>query len=351
MALAKTISPPSKRDPAVAAIVSAWRKLASPSPQSDRRTLLACSAGADSSALVLALAAVTDNLVVAHVVHDIRPDHETQPDRDAAQALAQLLDLPFVETSIAVRSQPGNAEASARKQRYEALERLAFESGCQFVATGHHADDELETLLMGLLRGAGLRGLAGVARRRNLGTRGIKLIRPMLGIERSDAERLCTEAHWQWQDDLTNQDRTRVRAALRHEVLPVLGRLRPGAAARAARSGGLLRDAAGLVEDHANRLLDASVVSDPAGGDPPGLSWPRRTLQPEREIVLGELLRLASMRLLDGIGKDRLGSGVLQPAVRAIRDASTEPRQFCFSGVALYVDAHQVALVRKDADV
>jgi len=107
--------------------------------------------------------------------------------------------------------------------------------------------------------------------------------------------------------------------------------LRPGAAARAARSGAMLRDAAGVVQDRVHEVF----------GD--GFEWGREALRRERAIVVGSGLRRAALRLTGGVGADRLGARRVDPAVRAARDASTEPREFSWpGGVVVLVRANVV---------
>jgi tRNA(Ile)-lysidine synthase TilS/MesJ len=124
-----------------------------------RRTLIACSGGADSSGLVLGLAAAVsepaDLFVVAHIVHDMRTPREALADRDSARDLAATLGLPFAEDHIRVKG--GNAEANRPPPPLPGLAALAKTHGCPYIATAHHADDQLETILMGLLRGSGPR--------------------------------------------------------------------------------------------------------------------------------------------------------------------------------------------------
>ncbi len=150
--------------------------------------------GADSVALVLALAAATDRIVVGHVVHDLRTREEVEGDRDFVRDLTAELGLSFVERAVKVRSKrrdggKGNLEALARAARYDALVEMAAEAKCRFVATAHHADDQVETLLMGIMRGVGLVGLSGMAESRLLGRAGdgngkrVWLIRPMIAAE------------------------------------------------------------------------------------------------------------------------------------------------------------------------
>lgn len=290
--------------------------------------------------LASALSAPAEVLVVAHVVHDLRPAEEAHADRDAAAALAADLGLPFVEAGIRARGLGGNLEASARRERYAALTRLAREHGCGYVATAHHADDQLESVLMSLIRGAGPAGLAGTAETRRLG--GIRVIRPLLDLTREDCRRLCGSAGWAWREDRTNEDTTRLRAALRARVLPELERLRPGASRRASRAAGLMREASRLVDRRARALL--------AGPDGPRSTWTREELRAEPAIVVGALLRAGAGAARQGAGMDRIGARMLMQVVRFIRGRGTDPKRFAWPGIEWLVDAHRVSLRRTRED-
>jgi tRNA(Ile)-lysidine synthase TilS/MesJ len=298
-------------------------------------------------------------------VHDLRPPEQALADRDGVAAIAEALGLVFFERAV-VTDPADNAERSARDARYGALAAMAAEAGASFVATGHHADDQLESVVMGLVRGAGPDGVRGIASSRPIrvgiwdesacpagpGTRArssaepcmgepgmapqtVTLIRPCLGITRAEAERLCRDSGVAWRTDPTNADTTRLRAALRHGPLRDLAVIRPRAALRASASAELLRDAAGLVQDRAREVF---------GGD---LAWPRAALRAERAIVLGAGLRAAAIRLTGGAHADRLTTALLTPAIGAIRDDSTDPRTFDWpGGLTLSVTAHAVTLAR-----
>ncbi len=342
---------PSRRDPAVATVIRAWRTLTSPEGERagpGERTLVACSGGADSSALVLALAAATDKIVVGHVMHDMRAAAEAMADRDSVRGLAAALGLEFADAAVSVKGKKDNAEALARRLRYRALGVLAAERGIGFVATGHHADDQLESVLMGLVRGAGPDGLRGVARQRRLargdgeGDAGVWLLRPMLGVTRADCERICREAGWVWRVDATNKDRAHLRAALRHGVARDLAALRPGVEKRVSRTAALMRDVAGLVQDRVDRLLARAGADGPAD-----FIWERDALRDERMIVLGSLFRRAAGVLMAGRGADRLGGRHIDQVVRAVRDRQQEPRRFDWHGIDVTVTARSVQMARK----
>ncbi len=324
----------------VRVVVRSWRELTGGTARDrdlKRRTLIACSGGGDSAGLVLALAAgvtrAREVFVVGHVVHDMRGRGEALADRDAARALAERLGLAFVEGEVRVKVAGGNAEAAARRLRYAELERMAREAGCGYVATAHHAEDQLETMLMALVRGAGPRGLAGIAEKRKEGS--VKVIRPALGVSRDDLRRVCEGAGWKWREDATNRDESRLRAAIRARVLPELERLRPGAAKRAGRAAGVVRGAARVMAKRAAELMDRDAMA-----------WTRAELQREPEVVLGELVRAAAKRL--GGGRDRLSTSVLRRIARAVRDRGTEPRRFSAGGVVVDVTARTVKIWRSD---
>lgn len=161
------------------------------------------------------------------------------------------------------------------------------------------------------------------------------LIRPMLGCTRAEARAACGTAGITWREDRTNADTSRMRAAIRADVLPLLTALRPESPRRAARAAELLRDAAVIVDERVKGVF----------GD--GLEWRRGEIRGQPGLIIGEGLRRAALRLLGGRHADRLSSRLLDDAVRAIGDDSTEPREFHWpGGVVVQVDAHRVIVSR-----
>ncbi|MEM9295170.1 MAG: tRNA lysidine(34) synthetase TilS, partial [Planctomycetota bacterium] len=149
--------------------------------------LLAVSGGADSVALLRSLALLAPRrrwrhrLVVAHVHHGLR-GADADHDQRFVQDLAEGLGLDSVARRLEGRAdRPGNVEATAREARYAALHDQAIEHACGFVATGHHADDQLETMLLRMIRGATPGSLSAMRWSRPLlAGGGVRLIRPML---------------------------------------------------------------------------------------------------------------------------------------------------------------------------
>lgn len=333
-----TIACLSARHPLVRRVRADWRRLTGGRRvrDADRPTLIACSGGADSSALALALAGVRPRPVLAHVLHDLRPPEDALADRDAARELAGLLGLAFAEASIAVASEPGNAEANARRARYRALDAIARERGCRFIVTGHHADDQLETVLMRLARGCSPRGLAGVHPTRPLSH--ATLVRPMLALTRDDGRGLCAQAGWAWREDRTNADTDRTRAAVRAHVLPELKRISPGVEHRVARAAPLWRDAGDLIEREARTLADSGFVL-------PGMwRWPLADLLGVPDAVLGAVVRLLAAGPGDGLGHARVTQ-----VVRAIRNNRDRPRVCSLGPARVRVTGSGVEIVTEDA--
>ncbi len=283
---------PTKSHPFVRATIAAWRALTDGQDRrdTDRGTLLACSAGADSTALAVALARANAPFTLAHIRHDLRTDAETSADRYRVRDLAKLLGRPFAEASVAVAEIPGNAEANARRARYEALANLAADAGHPFVATAHHADDQLETVLMRLLRGAGPRGLAGIRPTRKL-SHDRTLIRPMLALDPADARAMLDAHAIPWNEDHTNQDLTRTRAALRARVLPVLKDIRPAAPVAAARSAQACADL--------DSAIAAIVQATPADRTRASTTWQLADLIKLPHPLLADLLAREATRFHD----------------------------------------------------
>lgn len=285
--------------------------------------LVALSGGADSTGLLLALWASNAPVTAAHIVHDLRPAAEAEADGEACRALCEKLGVPFVSARVRVKANGGNAEAVARAERYAALESLAREAGIGFIATGHHGHDQLETLLLALLRGSGPRGLAGIAAKRRLG--GVQLIRPALRVLPTGLRRLCMLAGVTWREDATNTDQSLRRNRLRARVLPELLAIEPRAAARAVDAAELQHGAAKLIRTRRPR------------------DWSRATLRRTPPIVLGDLLAAA---IKQATGR-ATSLAALRGVVKFIRSDSTERRVFSIGGCEMVVTSKDVSVQRR----
>lgn len=178
--------------------------------------LAACSGGADSVALVDLLDRLAGELgftlAVASIDHGLRDGSAAEV--ASVEGLAAALERPFRARTLELDAGAG-LQARARDARYEALQALASELGAERIALGHTADDQAETVLSRLLRGAGVRGLGAMAPSRGT-ERGLLLVRPLL-----DCRRASLRAHLEhfgrgWVEDPSNDDRRFERVRLRH---------------------------------------------------------------------------------------------------------------------------------------
>jgi tRNA(Ile)-lysidine synthase len=287
------------------------------------KLLLGVSGGADSTALLIACAVLRDREAgngtfqptVAHVNHHLR-DAAEEDARHVRQLCAQLC-TPCEVVDIAPGALPGNVSANARRLRYEALVARARSVGAAHVAVAHHAEDQLETVLAAICRGAGLEGAAGMRWSRPLDA-GVQLVRPLLGVSKVDCVSLCDAAGIMWREDPTNMDVSFRRARLRRDVLPVLEELWPGAAQRAAATADLLAIAAPCAEARLEEIFGSSAQR----------SWQRHQLAAHSVPLLTAGLRRAIPA--EGMIPQRQ----IIAAAEAIRDDETQPRTFAIGGAS-----------------
>lgn len=179
---------------------------------------LAVSGGADSLAmLLLAAAARPGEVEAATVDHGLRPEAEGEA-LHVAQICEQL-GVPHTILKAEWEEPPSSAiQEKARAERYRLLRQWAAGQSLAALAAAHHQSDQAETLMMRLVRGAGVRGLAGMRAVRPLGAKGLRLVRPLLGWSREELERICADAGVEPVADPSNDDdsfeRVRVRKAL-----------------------------------------------------------------------------------------------------------------------------------------
>ncbi len=191
------------------------------------RWLVAFSGGLDSTVLFHAAVAVAGagRVVAAHVHHGLQEAADAWPAHCATQARALGVALECVR----LESPPprgSNVEAWARAQRYRALADLCRRVGAFAILTAHHADDQVETMLMRVARGTGIDGLTGIATEATLA--GARVLRPLLGLPRAQLLRYAREHHLCWVEDPTNRDLGRTRNAVRHRLLPAIDATLPG---------------------------------------------------------------------------------------------------------------------------
>jgi tRNA(Ile)-lysidine synthase len=193
----------------------------------EKPLLIGVSGGPDSLCLLDVLNKAGYQIIVAHFNHMLRPTSGLEAERVASEAQRRGLQFLLGCQDIAQdsREKKLSIEESARLARYQFLFQQAALLDAQAVAVGHNADDQVETVLMHFLRGSGLDGLSGmqVYSLPNPWSNDIPLIRPLLGIWRSEIEAYCRSEDLSPVQDETNAETTYFRNRLRHELIPQLG--------------------------------------------------------------------------------------------------------------------------------
>jgi len=248
---------------------------------------IAVSGGPDSIALLLlAAAAFPRQIIAATVDHGLRA--ESRAEAEFVAAVCRDLDVPHRILAVDVDTARASIQNSAREARYAALDRWLAENQAGVLATAHHVDDQAETLIMRLLRGAGVGGLAGVRARSVVPIAGSAaiLIRPLLGWRRNELRAIVDAVGISPVDDPSNGDtrfdRVRVRSQLARSDW-----IDPAALAR---SSGALAQADEALDWAAAELWDARVTHVPHGIS---LSHDGIPAELKRRLLLTILARLA----------------------------------------------------------
>jgi tRNA(Ile)-lysidine synthase len=314
------------------------------------------SGGADSTALLLLLVALAHKLRIAvraaHFDHQLRGKKASQRERQAVATLAADLGVPLATGAGDVRAYAREnrlgIEEAAREMRYRFLAQAAREVDARTVAVGHTADDQAETVLMHILRGSGLSGLAGMLARSPWPVdspegRDLTLVRPLLEVRREQTEAYCRAMGRQPLEDVTNRSLRFRRNVVRYQLLPLLREhvrgvdaalLRLARAAAAERE--IIEGVAGQALAQAGRLEDGAIHLSHAA------------LREMPEGLLPQVMRLAASRLLRGardIGEPHL----LAMTAAAGKPAGTElylPR-----GLHLRVEYGDIMLTAGDVDL
>ncbi len=245
-----------------------------------KRVLVAASGGADSTALAFALKELGCEIALAHVHHGIRG---TSADADArfAAALAKKLGAPFFlgefDVPAEAKKSGESLEMAARRARRGFLAATARREKIRFIATGHTADDQAETILMRIARGTGISGLAGIPYISK--PNGVVFVRPLRDATRPQIVEFLKARHQAWREDESNAADFALRNRVRHEILPLLEkRLNPSVRQALLR----LADIA-AAEDDVMSALAKKAKTGPQCGEAP--------LAIRRRVALEELRR------------------------------------------------------------
>ena len=259
----------------------------------DDTIIVALSGGADSTALLDLLSRLpgfSPRLVAAHLNHCLRGT-ESDRDEEFVRSLAEQYRIPLecrrVDVKEHSRRERLNLEDAGRRARIGFLSELRDSWHATAVALAHHADDQAETVLMRLLRGAGPGGLAGMPYRN-----GREFIRPLLGVTRAELAAYLAERGLAWREDASNQDTAFLRNRIRHDLLPMLEQYNPAIRERLAATATVLSDEHNLLNQLAKEFVDRACTKD---GDT--FTCSVRHLSEQPPALRRRLLRLLLERL------------------------------------------------------
>ncbi len=318
---------------------------------SGKRLVIAVSGGPDSLALAVGLARLQRELGLglhlAHLDHCLRPG--SADDAEFVQAVARDLDLPVSVGRAQVREVAARdglgLEEAARQERYRFLARICHETGSDAVAVGHTRDDQTETRLMHVVRGAGLRGLTGMAEDSLIqvpGSEPVRVIRPLLNVTRLETLAFCRAVGLTPRQDPSNLDPSYTRNRLRLDVIPSLRSVNPrldDSLERLARSAA---DASDFIELELDQRIDTLVRADTTYWAVQRAGW--RTLHPALKRAL---LQRAASALAGTPGT--IGAVHVEEAIQAA-DTWTSGRTLCWPGnLEVHVEHDEILIRRRGA--
>ena len=226
-----------------------------------RPVLVTLSGGADSVALLRVLMALGYECIAVHCNFHLRGE-ESDRDERFAVSLCQSLDVRLLVKHIDVetrqRERGISVEMACRELRYEWFAAMASELDCQAIAVAHHADDNVETFFLNALRGTGIAGLAGMKPRNG------NIVRPLLGVTRSEIESYLNELGQQYVVDSTNLENNFKRNRVRNVIVPAVEREFPGARKTLQSTVEHTRECADLYRDLLGDLKSRLGIADDA---------------------------------------------------------------------------------------
>lgn len=225
--------------------------------QLNDKVIVGFSGGADSIALLHVLTRLDYACIAAHCNFHLRGE-ESDRDEAFAQEEAKKLNIPFYkkdfDTTAYAKQSRLSIEMAARELRYQWFEELRKDLKAQVIAVAHHQDDSIETFLLNVIRGTGIRGLTGIRPKNNV------IIRPMLAVNRCEITQWLTKQKIDYQTDSTNLSDEYTRNFIRLRILPLLKELNPAVGEAILRTSGHLFDLEKLyltwVEEERTKLID-----------------------------------------------------------------------------------------------
>ncbi len=306
------------------------------------RVAVACSGGGDSVALAALLCELAQGAAwsvagLLHANHGLRgaaADEDEAFCRDLARQLGVAVTVERVDAAARARAERTSIEAAGHRVRYELFERIVREGTADRVATAHTRDDQAETVLLRLIRGAGPGGLAGI--RPRVGA----VVRPLLDVRRDELREHLRRRGLSHREDPTNRDERIVRNRVRHRLIPFLAEhFSPAVTDVLARGAAIARDDADWIENAANAVAE-EIVQYPEAGVHAEEDFPEEDLPVERFDVDAARLaaeppavaRRVARQVLERAGERRVGFDHVERLRRLVETGGTAPAAADFPG-------------------
>lgn len=307
----------------------------------DQKILVACSGGLDSIVLLYLLQKIGLTLGVAHCNFKLRGDH-SDADLSFVETIAGNLGVPVFttvfDTKTYAKTQGISTQVAARELRYEWFYSTARANGYDRIATGHHADDDLETFFINLSRVTGLRGLTGIASNTE------QLIRPLLPFSRAQIMQFAKKEELFWREDSSNSTRDYLRNKLRLDVIPAFKGVNKTVLQNFQQTQQHLKESQALLEDYITLVTKLVVSHTDAGYE---IDIKQLQALPNTNTLLFELLYpygFTDFKAIASILESEVGKKVLSKQYVLHKDRNhlvlTKKEQVVDSRV-YYIDAKQ----------
>jgi len=253
------------------------------------KVLVALSGGADSVCLLGILLSLSKKLsfevLAAHVNHQLRGE-DAEADEEFVRDLCQKWDVPLfvkkADVALLAHEQHISVETAGRNVRYDFFDEICDENDAIKIATAHHQNDQAETILMHMIRGAGLSGLAGIPYMRQ------KIIRPLLDVTRAEIEEYLRVSQIPHREDKTNKSLDYTRNRIRHELLPQIESYNPHIVNTMANNARFLQDDEEFIEHVTKKTFEECLISR----DMNRVVWNRSRASQKNRAILSRLLLL-----------------------------------------------------------
>jgi tRNA(Ile)-lysidine synthase len=288
----------------------------------NKKLILAISGGIDSMVLADRLLQAKADFVLAHCNFHLRGEESDGDEvfvRSYAERNGLTLYVKHFETEAYAKEHRLSIEMAARELRYAWFEELRQQLNYDYIAVAHHADDQLETFFINLLRGAGIKGLKGMQPVNG------HIIRPLLDVSRAEIQQYALEHHLQWREDHTNAETQYLRNKIRHELLPVIDQISQEGRSAILKSIRHLASENELYRELVQEKLAQIVVTDRAplrGADPRETVFLPTGIVPFTDQLLFEWLRdygfnTDQVRFIhEAVGNGQPGTCFLSPTHR-----------------------------------